>query len=103
MIPTKMIIRIFEPVGIIYYLNHYHYLAAELYVLSQFNKLLESGLKEATEFSLWSCDIILEKLLPPSPCPRIYFSYYNLVHYSFFILSVVPQHHSKHYIGYFNA
>lgn len=46
-----MIIQIFEPVGIIYYLNHYHYLAADLYVLSQFNKLLESGLKEATEFS----------------------------------------------------
>lgn len=36
-----MIIQIFEPVGIIY-LNHYHYLVAELYVLSQFSKLLES-------------------------------------------------------------
>lgn len=41
-----MIIQIFEPVGIIYYLKHYHYLVAELYVLSQFNKLLESGLKK---------------------------------------------------------
>lgn len=46
MIPTNMIIQIFEPVGIIYYLKHYHYLVAELYVLSQFNKLLESGLKK---------------------------------------------------------